>query len=77
LKHFFYAGGWKKFEPVWNAVIQMRQLGVMTPMLEAILSKVSRATSGEDQTSVSSSVSLADSVDPAASQTAGSMKPSA
>jgi hypothetical protein len=43
LKHFFYAGGWKKFEPVWNAVIQMRRLGLMTPLLEAILSKVSRA----------------------------------
>jgi radical SAM superfamily enzyme YgiQ (UPF0313 family) len=42
LKHFFYAGGWKKFEPIWNAVIQLRRLGLMTPLLEAILSKVSR-----------------------------------
>jgi hypothetical protein len=45
LKHFFYAGGWKKFEPLWNAVIQMRRLGFMTPLLEAILSRVPSAES--------------------------------
>lgn len=42
LKHFFYAGGWKKFEPIWNTVIQMRRLDLMTPLLEAILSRVTR-----------------------------------
>jgi hypothetical protein len=41
-KHFFYAAGWKKFEPLWNFVIRARQLGCMTPLLEAVLSKVSR-----------------------------------
>jgi radical SAM superfamily enzyme YgiQ (UPF0313 family) len=41
-KHFFYASGWKKFEPLWNFVIRARQLGSMTPLLEAVLSKVSR-----------------------------------
>ena len=41
-KHFFYAAGWKKFEPVWDLVIKAKRLGVMTPMLEAVLSKVSR-----------------------------------
>ena len=40
-KHFAYAAGWKKFEFLWNAIIRARQLGVMTPMLEAVLSKVS------------------------------------
>ena len=40
-KHFFYAAGWKKFEALWNLVIGMRQLRQMTPMLEAVLSKVS------------------------------------
>jgi radical SAM superfamily enzyme YgiQ (UPF0313 family) len=40
-KHFFYASGWKKFEPLWNFVIRARQLRLMTPMLEAVLSKVS------------------------------------
>jgi hypothetical protein len=42
LKHFFYASGWKKFEPLWNAIIQFKRLGLMTPMLEAILSKVTK-----------------------------------
>jgi radical SAM superfamily enzyme YgiQ (UPF0313 family) len=40
-KHFFYASGWKKFEAAWNIVIRARQLGRMTPVLEAVLSKVS------------------------------------
>jgi radical SAM superfamily enzyme YgiQ (UPF0313 family) len=40
-KHFFYASGWKKFEPLWNVIIRARQLGCMTPLLEAVLSKVS------------------------------------
>jgi radical SAM superfamily enzyme YgiQ (UPF0313 family) len=39
-KHFFYAAGWKKFEAAWNVVIRARQLGQMTPVLEAVLSKV-------------------------------------
>jgi radical SAM superfamily enzyme YgiQ (UPF0313 family) len=39
-KHFFYAAGWKKFEPLWNAVIRARQLQCMTPLLESVLSKV-------------------------------------
>jgi len=42
-KHFFYASGWKKFEPLWNFVIRARQLRMMTPMLEAVLSRVSRS----------------------------------
>jgi radical SAM superfamily enzyme YgiQ (UPF0313 family) len=39
-KHFFYATGWKKFEGAWNAVIRARQLSRMTPVLEAVLSRV-------------------------------------
>lgn len=42
LKHFFYSGGWKKFEPLWNFIIKTRNLGNMLPVLESILSKVSR-----------------------------------
>jgi radical SAM superfamily enzyme YgiQ (UPF0313 family) len=41
VKHFAYAAGWKKFEFLWNAVIRGRQLRIMTPVLEAVLSKVS------------------------------------
>jgi radical SAM superfamily enzyme YgiQ (UPF0313 family) len=40
-KHFFYATGWKKFEPLWDVVIKARRLRVMTPLLEAVLSRVS------------------------------------
>jgi radical SAM superfamily enzyme YgiQ (UPF0313 family) len=39
-KHFFYAAGWKKFEPLWDVVIRARQLPSMTPLLEGILSRV-------------------------------------
>jgi radical SAM superfamily enzyme YgiQ (UPF0313 family) len=42
-KHFAYSVGWKKFERAWNVVIRMRQLSRMTPLLEGVLSKVSRA----------------------------------
>ena len=41
-KHFFYAAGWKKFEGAWNLVIRARQLRRMTPLLEAVLSRVTR-----------------------------------
>jgi len=44
-KHFFYTSGWKKFEPLWNLVIQMKRLNLMTPLLEGVLSKVTGASS--------------------------------
>jgi radical SAM superfamily enzyme YgiQ (UPF0313 family) len=40
LKHLFYAGGWKKFEPLWNFLIKTKNLNNMLPLLESILSKV-------------------------------------
>lgn len=39
IKHFAYAGGWKKFEPLWNFMIKTKGLNKMLPLLEAILSK--------------------------------------
>lgn len=42
LKHFCYTSGWKKFEPLWNFAIQMKKLNLMTPMLEGVLSKVTK-----------------------------------
>lgn len=39
IKHFTYAGGWKKFEPLWNFMIKTRGLNKMLPLMEAILSK--------------------------------------
>ncbi len=47
-KHFFYAAGWTKFERLWGLVIRAKQLGMMTPVLEAILSKVTDAKAAED-----------------------------
>ena len=44
-KHFAYAAGWKKFEPLWDVVIRARQLRAMTPVLEGVLAKVSNAPS--------------------------------
>ena len=45
-KHFFYAAGWKKFEPLWDVVIKSRRLAKMTPLLEGVLSKVTASSSG-------------------------------
>lgn len=48
-KHFFYAAGWKKFERLWGAVIRAKQLPAMTPLLEAVLSKVTRASRSDSR----------------------------
>jgi hypothetical protein len=45
-KHFAYSAGWKKFEAAWNLVIRLRQLRCMTPLLEAVLSRVTRSAAG-------------------------------
>ena len=42
LKHFFYTGGWKKFEPLWNMMIQLKKLNLMTPLLEGVLSDITK-----------------------------------
>ena len=48
-KHFFYAAGWKKFEPLWDMMIRARQLRAMTPLLEGVLSKVSATETDKDR----------------------------
>ena len=40
LKHLFYTGGWKKFEPLWNFIIKTEGLNKTLPLLESLLSKV-------------------------------------
>jgi radical SAM superfamily enzyme YgiQ (UPF0313 family) len=37
LRHMAYAGGWKKFEPLWDLVIRAKRAGTMLPVLERIL----------------------------------------
>ncbi|HKD62369.1 MAG TPA: hypothetical protein VKB47_18035 [Terracidiphilus sp.] len=44
-KHFFYAAGWKKFESLWDILIRARQLALVTPLLEAVLSRITGANS--------------------------------
>ena len=50
-KHFFYAAGWKKFEPLWDLVIRAKQLSAMTPLLEGVLAKVTAPTDEGDRQS--------------------------
>jgi radical SAM superfamily enzyme YgiQ (UPF0313 family) len=38
LRHIAYAGGWKKFGPLWNWVIRARRVSSFLPLLEAVLS---------------------------------------
>jgi radical SAM superfamily enzyme YgiQ (UPF0313 family) len=37
LRHVAYAGGWKKFEPLWDAIIRARRATKMLPVLEQVL----------------------------------------
>ncbi len=37
LRHLAYAGGWKKFEPVWDALIRTRHVLHALPLLEKTL----------------------------------------
>jgi radical SAM superfamily enzyme YgiQ (UPF0313 family) len=37
LRHLAYAGGWKKFEPLWDLIIRTRQVFRLLPMLEQVL----------------------------------------
>lgn len=36
-RHMAYAGGWKKFEPLWDWVIRAKRVTSMLPLLESIL----------------------------------------
>jgi hypothetical protein len=37
LRHLAYAGGWKKFEPIWDIVIRTGQVTHALPLLESLL----------------------------------------
>ena len=37
LRHLAYAGGWKKFEPLWDLAIRSRQVLRGLPLLESVL----------------------------------------
>jgi len=42
LRHVAYAGGWKKFEPMWDWVIRAKRVTAMLPMLENVLAGFGR-----------------------------------
>ncbi|MFC5865111.1 B12-binding domain-containing radical SAM protein [Acidicapsa dinghuensis] len=56
-KHFFYASGWKKFERLWDLMIRARRLNRMTPMLEAVLSRITRSDRAASLTDITSAPS--------------------
>lgn len=61
LRHLAYAGGWKKFEPLWDFVIRARRVSHMLPLLEAILAGFGREPAGsKERRPQSRSVDLAD-----------------
>jgi radical SAM superfamily enzyme YgiQ (UPF0313 family) len=37
LRHFAYAAGWKKFEPLWDLVLRAKRVAAMRPVLERVL----------------------------------------
>jgi radical SAM superfamily enzyme YgiQ (UPF0313 family) len=42
VRHVAYAGGWKKLEPLWDAVIRARRVARMRPALEGVLTGFGR-----------------------------------
>jgi radical SAM superfamily enzyme YgiQ (UPF0313 family) len=42
-RHLTYAGGWKRFEPLWDAIIRSRRVTAMLPLLETTLDAFGRA----------------------------------
>jgi radical SAM superfamily enzyme YgiQ (UPF0313 family) len=37
LRHIAYAGGWKKFEPMWDWIIRVKRVANLLPVLETVL----------------------------------------
>lgn len=51
LRHIGYAGGWKRFEPLWDAVIRAKRVLYMLPLLETILEGFGQLDSRRDTSS--------------------------
>lgn len=51
VRHLAYAGGWKKFEPLWDWVIRTRRVNQLLPMLESLLAEFGQRSSGAEQRS--------------------------
>jgi radical SAM superfamily enzyme YgiQ (UPF0313 family) len=70
-RHFAYATGWKKFEPLWNFVIRARRVAAMRPTLETIL----RGTGKHERVPLASRSHPADVVQIAPASRVSSMAP--
>jgi radical SAM superfamily enzyme YgiQ (UPF0313 family) len=42
-RHLAYSGGWKRLEPLWDAILRSRRVSAMLPLLEATLDAYGRA----------------------------------
>ena len=51
LRHFAYAAGWKKFEPLWDFVIRAKRVTRMLPLLETILEEFGTKPTATDAVS--------------------------
>lgn len=49
LRHLLYAGGWKRFEPLWNVLIKSGTLFSMRGVLESVLSTAQTASPVPDR----------------------------
>ncbi len=49
MKHLFYTGGWKKFEYLWNIIINLGGLKKMLPLLELILTDIKSEITKENK----------------------------
>src|SRR6266540_6425442 len=49
MRHVAYAGGWKKFEPMWDWIIRAKRATRMLPVLEAVLAGFGTHTPRENQ----------------------------
>ena len=47
LRHFAYAAGWKKFEPLWDLVLRAKRVAAMRPVLERVLLGGGQRSAGE------------------------------
>ena len=46
MRHFAYAAGWKKFEPLWDWLIRTRRVFHALPLLESVLDRFGRHPAG-------------------------------
>jgi hypothetical protein len=50
-RHLAYAGGWKKFEPLWDWIIRAKRVNAVRPLLESVLACFGRYLESKDDIS--------------------------